>query len=80
MEHPLISDAKALSDQDLSDRIADLTKKINIARRTGNGYLVNQVEMAIESYQSEYRHRMHQQYLRATGSENFGNIIQVTRE
>jgi len=80
MEHPLVSDAKQLSDQDLADRISDLVKKISIARRTGNGYLVNQVQMALESYQAEYRVRLDEQFRRAQGEHNFGNIINITRE
>lgn len=80
MEHPLVSDAKQLSDQELADRISDLTRKISIARRTGNGYLVNQVQMALESYQVEHRTRLDEEYRRALGDSNFGNIINITRE
>ena len=80
MEHPLVSDAKQLNDQELADRIADLIKKIGQARRTGNGYLVNQFQMALESYQSEYRARLDAQYQQALGDTNFGNIINITRE
>ncbi len=80
MEHPLVSDAKQLSDQALADRISDLVKKISMARRTGNGYLVNQVQMALESYQAEYRVRLDEQFRRAQGEHNFGNIINITRE
>lgn len=80
MEHPLVSDAKQLSDQELADRISDLTKKISIARRTGNGYLVGQVQMALESYHNEHRARLDEQYRQALGDSNFDNIINITRE
>lgn len=79
MEHPLISDASSLTDQELSDRISNLYKKISIARRTGNGYLVNQVQMALESYTREYHMRLDEQYKKATNAD-FGNIINITRE
>nr|NDG05722.1 hypothetical protein [Oxalobacteraceae bacterium] len=80
MEHPLIGDAKALSDQELADRISDLMKKISIARRTGNGMLVNQVQMALQTYQNEHRGRCEEQYRKAMSQTDFDRIINITRE
>lgn len=79
MEHPLISDQKSLTDQELWDRISDLQKKISFARRSGNGHIVNQVQMALESYQTEHRNRLEEQYKKST-SKDFGDIINITRE
>lgn len=58
MEHPLISDQNQLSDDELHDRITDLTRKLNIAMQHGNGFLCNQIRMALETYRSEYQKRL----------------------
>jgi hypothetical protein len=58
MEHPLISNLDSLTTQQLSDKIAELNKKLGIAYRTGNSYLCDQLRMAIESYQSKYQERL----------------------
>jgi hypothetical protein len=58
MEHPLISNLDSLTTQQLSDKIAELNKKLGIAYRTGNAYLCEQLRMAIESYQSKYQERL----------------------
>jgi hypothetical protein len=53
MEHPFLSVdklSKDLSIDDLQGKISELTKKLNIAYSTGNGYLVHQVQMALESH------------------------------
>lgn len=54
MEHPLISDASSLNNEELASRISDLHKKLTIARKLGNDYLVGQIVMAIASYQQVY--------------------------
>ena len=51
MEHPLINDIGKLDEAQLIERIAELNKKLTIAMKMGNGSLVNQVRMALESYQ-----------------------------
>ena len=48
MEHPMIGDLSELSLEDLSVKISELYKKLAIAQRGGNGYLANQVRMALE--------------------------------
>ena len=58
MEHPLISSLDSLTTQQLSDKIAELNKKLGIAYRTGNAYLCEQLRMALESYQNKYQERL----------------------
>ena len=50
MEHPLINDIGELDEQQLTDKIAELNSKLTIAMRMGNSSLINQVQMAIETY------------------------------
>ena len=55
MEHPLINDIGKLDEAQLIERIAELNKKLTIAMKMGNSSLVNQVRMALESYQNKLR-------------------------
>jgi hypothetical protein len=73
MEHPLIGNLDSLSEQELTDRITELHKKLGIAMRTGNGYLCNQIRMAIESHQSKYQDR-----IRKNPDNNFDQIIDIS--
>lgn len=63
MEHPLVSGLDQLTEEQLTERINDLHRKLSMAMRMGNGYLCNQVRMVLESHQSrlnflqEERHR-----------------------
>jgi len=61
MEHPLIFDADSLNNDELASKISDLNKKLSIARRMGNSYLVGQVTMAIASYQQAYTRKLQDQ-------------------
>ena len=46
MEHPLISNVDDMTTEQLQEKISELTKKLGIALRTGNGHLCNQLRMA----------------------------------
>jgi hypothetical protein len=54
MEHPLITGLDKLTEEDLTQKIYELNNKLMIAARSGNGLLVNQIRMALESYQNRY--------------------------
>lgn len=62
MQHPFITDLSDKSLEDLSKTISDLNTKLNFAYRTQNGALINQLRMAIESYNSEYKKRIDELY------------------
>jgi hypothetical protein len=57
MEHPLIDNLDSLTVDQLQEKISELTKKLGIAMRTGNGHLCNQLRMALESYQTKYQEK-----------------------
>ena len=75
MEHPLIGDLSNLSMEELTTRIADLNKKLSIAVRSGNGYMCNQLRMAIESHQVKYQEKLQESY---KNNNNFGNKIDIS--
>lgn len=70
MEHPLINSIDDLTIDQLSDRISELNKKLGIAMRTGNGQLVNQLQMALETFNNKYREKLNDSYKK----QNPGNI------
>lgn len=61
MEHPLISNASSLNNDELASKISELHKKLSIARKLGNDYLIGQVVMAIASYQQVYSRNLQNQ-------------------
>jgi hypothetical protein len=58
MEHPFIRNLSDRSVEELQETISSLTNKLTFAHRTGNRPLVNQLNMAIESYKKEYSKKM----------------------
>ena len=57
-QHPLIGELSDLSEEELQQKITELWKKMNFARGTGNAHLVNQVAMALESFQNAYQNKL----------------------
>ena len=70
MEHPLINDLSNLSADELSTKISELQKKLNIATRSGNAHLCNQIRMALENYQNKYSEKMQEMYQRQMQNNN----------
>jgi hypothetical protein len=58
MEHPLIGNIDNLTEDQLGERINELHKKLNMAARTGNGHMCNQLRMAIETFQNKYQQKL----------------------
>ena len=58
MEHPFINDLSDKSLEDLQNKISELMSKLNFAYKTGNGPLIHQIQMALESYKSAYNKKM----------------------
>lgn len=58
MEHPFINDISNKSLDELQTTISTLTTKLNFAYRTGNGPLIHQINMALESYRNAYQKKM----------------------
>jgi len=53
MEHPLINDIGELDANQLMEKITELNSKLTMAMRMGNSSLINQVQMALESYRNK---------------------------
>lgn len=58
MEHPFIHDLDNKTLEELQTTISSLTTKLTFAYRSGNGPLIHQLNMAINSYRSAYAKKM----------------------
>lgn len=58
MQHPFIHDLSDKSLEDLQTTLTSLNSKLTFAYRTGNGALIHQLQMVIESYRQEYSKKM----------------------
>lgn len=76
MEHPLIGALDDLTMDQLESKINELNSKLMIAYRTGNGYLCDQIRMALESYKSKLFEKRDEQYKKAT--EKFDDKINIS--
>ena len=73
MEHPLIGKLDEFSEEELLNKITELNKKLTIAMRMGNGYLCDQLRMAIESHQNKY-----QEKISKNPDNNFNDVIDIS--
>ena len=71
MEHPLINGLDQLTQEQVSEKIAELNKKLAIATRFGNGHLCQQLRMAIESYQTKSKQMLDEQFKKDTDNAAF---------
>ncbi len=53
MKHPFINDLSNKSLEELQEAVTSLSNKLTFAYRTGNGPLIHQLQMVIESYRAE---------------------------
>jgi len=79
MEHPLIGDINNLTIDELSAKVNDLSNKLNIATRSGNGHLCHQIRMALETFRNKYQERLQESYKKQEeGSHiNFDDKINI---
>jgi len=73
MQHPFINNLSDKSLEDLQKTISDLTGKLTFAYRVGNGPLIHQLNMVIESYKAEYSKKMDD----LIKKQNIQNKIQI---
>lgn len=76
MEHPFINNLQDKSLEDLQTTISSLSSKLTFAYRTGNGPLISQINMALESYRGAYQKKMDELIKR----QNIQTQIKVTKE
>jgi hypothetical protein len=57
MFHPLLPNLTEIKAPELEIKISELTKKYWISARSGNGYLCEQILVAIEAYKTELQNK-----------------------
>jgi hypothetical protein len=60
VQHPFISNLSDKSLEELQKTLSDLTGKLTFAYRMGNGALIHQLNMAIDSYRTAYNDKMNE--------------------
>jgi hypothetical protein len=80
--HPLQEELGNMSDEDISKRIRELTKKLASAQRfSRNPQLVSQIYTALESYRTELRQRRiknwQDNFKKARGEPDLGELVNI---
>jgi len=73
MKHPFINDLSDKTLEQLQETMNGLTSKLTFAHRTQNGPLIHQLNMAMESYRSEFNKKM-DEVLKKQNNQNKINI------
>lgn len=58
MQHPFITDLSDKTLEEIQTILSGLMTKLTFAQRTGNGPLIHQLQMVIESYRAEHAKKM----------------------
>lgn len=76
--HPLTPDLTKLSLEELNNKYGELLKRMTFASRTGNGDMMQQLQMLLGDYQNELneRNRKSMEELEKN-SKNFKNLIDI---
>ena len=79
--HPLQEEIGNLSEEDISKRIKELSRKVAIARRGRNPELLANLQHALQTYQDAIRQRRleqwHKDYKKARGEPDLGDLINI---
>ena len=79
--HPLQEEIGNLSEEDISKRIKELSRKVAIARRGRNPELLSNLQHALVTYQDAIRQRRleqwHKDYKKARGEPDLGDLINI---
>lgn len=73
MFNPLLGNPADLKDAELEARIIELTKKYQIAARTGMNQIIPQIAIALNTYREELTKRS-TAALQSAGKKNNGNL------
>ena len=79
--HPLQEEIANMSDEDISKRIKELSRKVNIARRVRNPELLARLQQALNTYQDAIKQRRleewHKNYKKARNEPDLGDLINI---
>ena len=80
--HPMQEDISKLSDEDISKRIKELSRKVGTARRFGrNPQLLAELQKVLLTYQDAIRQRRieewHKNHKKLRGEPDMGDLINI---
>ena len=79
--HPLQEEIGNLSEEDISTRIKELSKKVAIARRGRNPEILEKLQHALITYQDAIRQRRFEEWYKnnkkARGEPDMGDLINI---
>jgi len=79
--HPLQEEITNMSDEDISKRIKELSRKVAITRRGRNPDMLQKLQHALVTYQDAIRQRRleqwHKDVKKARGEPDLGNLINI---
>ena len=79
--HPLQEEIANMSDEDISKRIRELTRKVGIARRGRNPEMLQKIQHALQTYQDAIRQRRleewHKRFKKERGEPDLGDLINI---
>ncbi len=79
--HPLQEEIGNLSEEEISKRIKELSRKVAIARRGRNPEMLQNLQMALRTYQDAIRQRRieewHKNYKKTRGEPDIGDLINI---
>tara|TARA_B100001057_G_scaffold478997_1_gene550096 strand:+ start:1243 stop:1494 length:252 start_codon:yes stop_codon:yes gene_type:complete len=79
--HPLQEEIANLSDEDISKRIKELSRKVAVARRGRNPDMLAQLTKALMTYQDAIRQRRleqwHKDIKKARNEPDLGDLINI---
>ena len=76
MHHPFITNLSDKSIDDLQNTINDLSNKLNYVSRMQNGPMMQQMNMALDSYKTEYNKRIDELYKK----QNLQSKINISKD
>ena len=79
--HPLQEEIGNLSDEEISKRIKELSRKVSIARRGRNPEMLANLQKALLTYQDAIRQRRieewHKNYKKARNEPALGDLVNI---
>jgi hypothetical protein len=80
--HPLQEDITKLSDEDITKRIKELSRKVGTAKRFGrNPALLGDLQKALATYQDTIRQRRieewHKNHKKLRGEPDMGDLVNI---
>jgi hypothetical protein len=76
--HPFISGLENLTLDELQTKMSEITKKMNYVSRTGNNYLIYQLQLALNTYNDAYQTKIQEQFSKSKDNGSLTDNIDIS--